>query len=285
MSLPMKWWISVSALRHQSSSFSPCCSHHSRRRGDVADRRVEPDVPVVARAVGNLEAEVRRRPRDVPVAQRLAEEVALPGSWRLRLASARRVCVHSFKKAVQLLDVARTGAWPCGAPAWRRESVLTGIDQVGRAVGRAALVATVAVLVGRLALGAGPFDEPVGQKRAGLGVVELRHLLLARPGRPCAARPRSRRTARDSPGCSCCRSCRTRCRSRRSRATWACCISAISASSLRAFLPGADHDRRAVRVVGADDRCSGARAASGSGPRCRSGCTRPGGPMWMWPLA
>ena len=35
-------------------------------------------------------------------------------------------------------------------------------------------------------------------------------------------------------------------------ATWACCISAISSSSRDAFLPGADHDGRAVGVVGAD---------------------------------
>ena len=34
--------------------------------------------------------------------------------------------------------------------------------------------------------------------------------------------------------------------------SWAACISAISCFFADAFLPGADHDRRAVRVVGAD---------------------------------
>ena len=48
------------------------------------------------------------------------------------------------------------------------------VDQVGRAVVCAALVAAVAVLVGRLAVGAGALDEAVGQERAGHGVVELR---------------------------------------------------------------------------------------------------------------
>ena len=52
------------------------------------------------------------------------------------------------------------------------------IDQVGGVVVGPALLAVVAVLARRFALGAGPFDEAVGQKGAGLGVVKLRHLLL-----------------------------------------------------------------------------------------------------------
>ena len=47
------------------------------------------------------------------------------------------------------------------------------IDQIGRAVVRAALVATIAVLVWRLALRARSLDEAIGQERAGLEVVEL----------------------------------------------------------------------------------------------------------------
>ena len=105
MSLPMKWWISVfSSLRHQSSRSSPCCLHHCLRRADVADRGVEPDVPVIAGTVGNLEAEVRRRPRDVPIVQRLAQEVALQivGDLGLKVPAALRPL---FEKPVQLLDV------------------------------------------------------------------------------------------------------------------------------------------------------------------------------------
>ena len=68
----------------------------------------------------------------------------------------------------------------------------------------------------------------------------------------CAAPPRSPRRTAGSRGCACCRSCRTRYRTRRNPARAACCISAINSSSLRPSLPGADHDRRAVRVVGTD---------------------------------
>ena len=46
-------------------------------RGHVADGGVEPDVPVVARRVGDLEAEVRIRSRHVPVPERLVQEVTL----------------------------------------------------------------------------------------------------------------------------------------------------------------------------------------------------------------
>ena len=62
-------------------------------------------------------------------------------------------------------------------------SVLTRVDQLGRAVVVAALAAVVAVLIRRLALRARAVDEPVGQERAGLRVVELLDvLLLHEPG-------------------------------------------------------------------------------------------------------
>ena len=47
------------------------------RRRHIANRRIEPNVPVVARTVGNLETEIRRGPRDVPITQRFVQEVAL----------------------------------------------------------------------------------------------------------------------------------------------------------------------------------------------------------------
>ena len=48
-----------------------------------------------------------------------------------------------------------------------------GIDQVARRISRAALVAAITVLVGRLALRADPFDESVGEERASDRVVQL----------------------------------------------------------------------------------------------------------------
>ncbi len=90
------------------------------------------------------------------------------GSWRPRAAGARRACVHSFEKAVQLSrcstnrwSAVRISGFAAGERAHR-------VDQVGRAVVAAALVAAVAVLVGRLALRAGALDEAIGQERAGL---------------------------------------------------------------------------------------------------------------------
>ena len=48
-----------------------------------------------------------------------------------------------------------------------------GVDQVGGIEGFAADFAAVAVLVGRFAVGAGAFDEAVGEEDVGHGIVEL----------------------------------------------------------------------------------------------------------------
>ncbi len=57
------------------------------------------------------------------------------------------------------------------------------IDQVGRVVMVAALLATIAVLTGRLAFRTGARNKPVGQEGADLGVVELRNFAaLDEPG-------------------------------------------------------------------------------------------------------
>jgi hypothetical protein len=50
--------------------------------------------------------------------------------------------------------------------------------EIGGAVGGIALVAGVAVLVRRVAVGAGAFDEAVGEEAAGLGIEELGDLLM-----------------------------------------------------------------------------------------------------------
>src|SRR5204863_6258075 len=73
-------------------------------RGHITDRSVEPDVPVVPRAVGNLETEIGRRTRYVPIVQRLAEEVALQviGDLGLQMLTALRPL---FEKRMQSLDL------------------------------------------------------------------------------------------------------------------------------------------------------------------------------------
>ena len=67
-------------------------------------------------------------------------------------------------------------------------SVLTRIDQVGRAVVvRRTCSQLSPYWSGDLHLGQVPLDEAIGQERAGLGIVELLDVLLARPGPPCGA--------------------------------------------------------------------------------------------------
>ena len=72
-------------------------------RPDVSDRRIKPHVPVVAGTVGNLEAEIRRRPRNIPIPQRFAQEMALQivGHLRLQVPAALGPLVQ---EVVQLLQ-------------------------------------------------------------------------------------------------------------------------------------------------------------------------------------
>ena len=103
-------------------------------RGDVADGGVEPDVPVVAGAVGNLETEVGGRPRDVPIAERLVEEVALEviGDLRLQGPAGDGPLVE---EPVQPLDVHEEvlGLADLGRRPGERA---LGVDQVGGVVMR-----------------------------------------------------------------------------------------------------------------------------------------------------
>ena len=72
--------------------------------GDIANRRIEPNVPVVSRRVRNLKTEVRSRSRDIPVAERLAKEMALQviRHFGLQVFPALR---PFFQERVQLLQL------------------------------------------------------------------------------------------------------------------------------------------------------------------------------------
>ena len=221
MSLPMKWWISArgrpaSSRPHQSSRRPPWARAPLGRGRHVAHRGVEPDIPVLARGVGNLEAEVGGRPGDIPVAERLAEKVPgeVVGDPRIERPGRLGSTPPGSRAGPRS---SRTGARPTAPPARLPESVLTGVDQFGRGVGGPALLAGVAVLVGRAALRAGALHEPVGEKHARLGIEQLLHV----PGdheAPLPAEPaRARRRAAGWPGCRWSRSGRRRSGSRRSR--------------------------------------------------------------------
>ncbi len=74
-------------------------------RGKVADRRIEPDVEVLARGIGNGNAEIGGVARDVPVAQRL---LALPGKPFARLVDHLRLqALRGVEPLTQKRDAAR----------------------------------------------------------------------------------------------------------------------------------------------------------------------------------
>ena len=135
----------------------------------VADRRVEPDIEVLARRIGDLDAEVGRVAGHVPVPEAGVEPlVQLVGDRRLQAAGARPLAQHRLEIAQLEEDVLRF-AQHRGRARHRRDRV----DQVGRRIGRAAVLAAVAVLVGRRAARAGALDVAVGQEHAGLLVIGL----------------------------------------------------------------------------------------------------------------
>ena len=148
------------------------------QRRQVTDRRVEPDVEVLARRVGDLNAEVGRVAADVPVVQArgprrprrrttpctlLATSLcSLPSCVQPRRNSTQRGS-DSLKKKCSLLRSTGRGA------GQRRIRVL----QVGGRIHRAADLAVVAVLVLRTALRAFALDVAVGQEHGLHRVEEL----------------------------------------------------------------------------------------------------------------
>ena len=129
---------------------------------EIADRRIEPDVEELAEVTWDLEAEVGRIARDVPVLEAGAQPFA-----KLGLDAA---C--DLRSAEPLLDEAlKLG---CGKP----EEVMLGLAQyrrgagddgarvlkLGRRIGRAAVLAVVAVLVRGAALRTFALDVALGQE-------------------------------------------------------------------------------------------------------------------------
>ena len=150
-------------------------------RRQVAHRRVQPHVEVLARRIGNLNAEVGRVARNVPVAQAFALGAVRVGAhaeplfdfvghFGLQLAVLRPILQELHTARVRELEeiVLRILQLWLGAGEGRE-----GVDQVRGRVDRAAHLAVVAVLVFGVALGALAFDVAVGQEHVLLGVEEL----------------------------------------------------------------------------------------------------------------
>ncbi len=139
----------------------------------VAYRRVEPDIEILARRAGNLEAEIGRVAADVPVRQAGGEPfLHLVGGLVLQRARFRPF-------AQEGLAVAELEEMVLGIPVHRRRPryCRQRILQVGRAVGGAAGLAVVAVLVRRAALRTFALDEAVRQEHVLHRVVQLRDRL------------------------------------------------------------------------------------------------------------
>src|SRR5690606_30530704 len=139
--------------------------------GEVADRRVEPDVEVLARVAGDLEAEVGRVAGNVPVAQAALgvdpfTQLGLDagdGDFALQPVAQHRGEVADLEE--EMLGRAQLG----GGAGDHRARFL----QFGGRIGRAAGLAVVAVLVGRAAARADALDVAVGQEHRLDRVVEL----------------------------------------------------------------------------------------------------------------
>ena len=188
------------------------------QRREIADRRVEPDVEILRRRafglVRNLDAEIGRVARDVPVAEALAI-VAQPllhlvEDFGLQRLPGRRRCGpllevrDDFGRGQAEEQVLGFAHLRLGAGDRRIR-----IDQVGGRIRRAADLARVAELILRAAFRARSLDVAVGQEHALHRVVEL----LDRPRRDQAARvparDRSIARARRSPASASNASCRS----------------------------------------------------------------------------
>ena len=152
------------------------------QRGQVADGRIQPHIEILARRIGNLDAEIGRIAADVPVAQAarlhavfvggfgkpfldLVQHFGLQGAFAVRpllqkLGAAR---VAQREEVVLRLFHHRRGPGEGGVRVF----------QLGGGVHRAAAFAAVAVLVFGTALGAGALDEAVGQEHLLFGVEKL----------------------------------------------------------------------------------------------------------------
>ena len=143
------------------------CEGQARRH--VADRRIEPDIEVLARVAGDLEAEVRLIARDVPVAQARVEPlVELVGDTGVERAAAGPRAQHRLEGVEPEEQVLRLALDRTRAADDRHR-----VDQVQRRISVAADLAGIAVLVLGSAARAGALDVAVGQEHRRLGVVSL----------------------------------------------------------------------------------------------------------------
>jgi len=144
--------------------------------GEVAHGSVHPDVEVLVLLSGNLEPEVRRVPRDVPVAQRLGKP-GVDGVLDLGLqpSGGPRPLAEEVLVFRQLHEVVhRAAQLEVRVPQIAQRGAL----ERGRLVRASAVLAGVAVLVLGPAHRALAPDEPVGQETLVHAAIDLEDVPL-----------------------------------------------------------------------------------------------------------
>jgi len=144
---------------------------------EVADRGIQPDVEELrAERARYREAEVGGVARDVPVGQLRVTGRAQPLQHlvrRLRLQVAGLLGVVAQESLAARVGKAEEEVLGFAPHRCRTRHGRVGVDQVGRGVGGAADLAGIAVLVLRAALRALALDVPVGQEHLAHRVEEL----------------------------------------------------------------------------------------------------------------
>ena len=140
--------------------------------GQVADRRVEPDVEILARRIGDRDAEVGRIAGDIPVGQLAFTVIAiatmaaqplvgLVGNLRLQTVGGGPL---AQKIHTALIGQTEEEMFRFLHHRRRARQGRFRILQVGRRIHRAAAFAVVAVLIGRATARAFALDVAVGQE-------------------------------------------------------------------------------------------------------------------------
>ena len=145
-------------------------------RAHVAHRRIHPDVEILAWRIRNFEAEIRRIARNIPVGELVFFVIAQPflhlvGGFRLQATGVTRPAAQKVLTArVGELEKIMVGMAQFGdSPGNGR----TGVLQFVRRIGRAACFAVVTVLIFRAAFRAAALDETVRQEDLPLRVEVL----------------------------------------------------------------------------------------------------------------
>ena len=125
---------------------------------------------------GDLKTEVRRRSRNIPITQLVAQEMTFEIVGDLRLQMVSRLSPF-VEESGQCFDLNKQLG---GLARFRRRTRQRSdwIDQVGRQIGVAALLAVVTILFFGFAVRTRSTNESIGQKDASLGVEELVKLAL-----------------------------------------------------------------------------------------------------------